>query len=159
MEKWDQLCRLLSESVFKAGSWYSSYLLVTWREKRLFSLYVQVTIHHWGESGLELKAETGKQEPWRNPACWDSLSCSFMHSYHSYVTQDYVPREDTTYSGLCLSTPINNQDNPPQTCHSHLGNSSTTGEATIAEEPRDPFIIIQSPKLFFCLGFFFFFFW
>ena len=71
-------------------------------EERFYSAYTfHTAVHHQRKSGLELK-QVSKQElmqrPWRDVAYW--LASSGLLSLLSYRTQDYHPRDGTTYNGL-----------------------------------------------------------
>jgi hypothetical protein len=70
-------------------------------EKRDYSAYTfHIAIDHLRKSGLELK-QVRKQElmqrPWRDVTYW--LAYSGLLSVLSYRTQDYQPRDGTTYKG------------------------------------------------------------
>jgi hypothetical protein len=70
-------------------------------EERVYSAYIfHIAVHHQRKSGLELK-QVRKQElmqrPWRDVTYW--LASPGLLSLLSYRTQDYQPRDGTTYNG------------------------------------------------------------
>ena len=57
----------------------------------------------------EVRVETWRQELWRNIACW--MTPWPILIYLSYMVQEHLPRDGSTFSGLGLPTSISNQDN------------------------------------------------
>lgn len=65
-----------------------------------------VTIYSEGKSGQELRQKL-KQKPWKSIACW--LIHWLMLCYLSCITQDHLPRDGATHSGLDPPKSIINQ--------------------------------------------------
>ena len=72
----------------------------SWGGKGLFSIHFHIAVHHQKKSELELR-QVRKQEmmqrPWRVVMYW--LASYSLLSLLSYRTQDYQPRDGTTYNG------------------------------------------------------------
>jgi hypothetical protein len=71
-------------------------------KKGLFSLYLQIIVHHWRKSRQELK-QNWNMEAGADARLWKdaaySLASSGLLSLLSYRTQDHQPRNGTTHHG------------------------------------------------------------
>jgi hypothetical protein len=63
-------------------------------------LHFHIAVHHQRKSGEELtlgRKQKLMQRPWRDATYW--LASPGLLSLFSYRTQDYQPRDGTTYNG------------------------------------------------------------
>lgn len=137
-----------STFLFPSLEWQIWWPRTIFKGKGFIDLCFQVTIHHGGGLGQEPASRNHRRTQLAG-LLWGSLNGAYPATFTvgelSYMAQNFLPRDDTVYSGLGPSLTTNHQDSAPRTSlHATLIHSISRLKHPLSDDSRLCQVTIKS---------------